>query len=132
LLHRQGQILRAACKLLKAVATAAGNQICSVAQVIQHQHWRGSSLYAPAGALQLAPGGHLGRFCIWTKSAFEKLDAIFGTQVGVCPGSAVGELLQQLQWWRNHLCLGVTNLRGGKQEHTQHGEHANGERGMQQ
>ncbi|EFN51129.1 hypothetical protein CHLNCDRAFT_37552, partial [Chlorella variabilis] len=29
--------------------------------------------------LQLAPGGHLGRFCIWTKSAVEKLDAIFGT-----------------------------------------------------
>jgi len=29
--------------------------------------------------LQLAPGGHLGRFCIWTKSAFEKLDQIFGT-----------------------------------------------------
>jgi large subunit ribosomal protein L4e len=29
--------------------------------------------------LHLAPGGHLGRFCIWTKSAFEKLDSIFGT-----------------------------------------------------
>jgi len=29
--------------------------------------------------LQLAPGGHLGRFCIWTKSAFEKLDTIYGT-----------------------------------------------------
>ncbi|KAG2483858.1 hypothetical protein HYH03_017310 [Edaphochlamys debaryana] len=29
--------------------------------------------------LQLAPGGHLGRFCIWSKSAFEKLDKIFGT-----------------------------------------------------
>lgn len=28
--------------------------------------------------LQLAPGGHLGRFCIWTKSAVEKLDKIFG------------------------------------------------------
>lgn len=28
--------------------------------------------------LQLAPGGHLGRFCVWTKSAVEKLDAIFG------------------------------------------------------
>jgi len=27
---------------------------------------------------QLAPGGHLGRFCIWTKSAVEKLDKIFG------------------------------------------------------
>jgi hypothetical protein len=29
--------------------------------------------------LQLAPGGHLGRFCIWSKSAFEKLDKIFGS-----------------------------------------------------
>jgi len=29
--------------------------------------------------LQLAPGGHLGRFIIWTKSAFERLDALFGT-----------------------------------------------------
>jgi len=29
--------------------------------------------------LQLAPGGHLGRFVIWTKDAFEKLDSIYGT-----------------------------------------------------
>ncbi|XP_018013148.1 60S ribosomal protein L4-A [Hyalella azteca] len=29
--------------------------------------------------LQLAPGGHVGRFCIWTESAFQKLDSIFGT-----------------------------------------------------
>ena len=29
--------------------------------------------------LMLAPGGHLGRFCIWTQSAFEKLDALYGT-----------------------------------------------------
>lgn len=29
--------------------------------------------------LDLAPGGHLGRFVIWTKSAFEKLDSLFGT-----------------------------------------------------
>jgi large subunit ribosomal protein L4e len=29
--------------------------------------------------LQLAPGGHLGRFCIWTKDAFLRLDSIFGT-----------------------------------------------------
>jgi large subunit ribosomal protein L4e len=29
--------------------------------------------------LRLAPGGHLGRFIIWTKSAFLKLDEIFGT-----------------------------------------------------
>lgn len=29
--------------------------------------------------LQLAPGGHLGRFVIWTKSAFQKLDEVYGT-----------------------------------------------------
>jgi len=29
--------------------------------------------------LQLAPGGHLGRFIIWTKDAFERLDALYGT-----------------------------------------------------
>jgi len=29
--------------------------------------------------LDLAPGGHLGRFCIWTQGAFEKLDALYGT-----------------------------------------------------
>lgn len=29
--------------------------------------------------LDLAPGGHLGRFVIWTKGAFEKLDSLFGT-----------------------------------------------------
>jgi len=29
--------------------------------------------------LQLAPGGHVGRFCIFTQGAFEKLDNIFGT-----------------------------------------------------
>lgn len=33
--------------------------------------------------LQLAPGGHLGRFCIWTKSAVEQLDKIFG-EAGRC------------------------------------------------
>ncbi|XP_058808944.1 large ribosomal subunit protein uL4-like [Phymastichus coffea] len=29
--------------------------------------------------LKLAPGGHVGRFLIWTQSAFEKLDALYGT-----------------------------------------------------
>jgi len=29
--------------------------------------------------LQLAPGGHLGRFCIWTESAFKKIDKIYGS-----------------------------------------------------
>ncbi|RZF47447.1 hypothetical protein LSTR_LSTR007374 [Laodelphax striatellus] len=29
--------------------------------------------------LKLAPGGHVGRFVIWTQSAFEKLDSLYGT-----------------------------------------------------
>jgi len=29
--------------------------------------------------LKIAPGGHLGRFCIWTESAFKRLDSIYGT-----------------------------------------------------
>ena len=28
--------------------------------------------------LKLAPGGHVGRFCIWTESAFRKIDSIYG------------------------------------------------------
>jgi len=33
--------------------------------------------------LQLAPGGHLGRFVIWTQHAFKKLDQIYGTYLSV-------------------------------------------------
>jgi len=29
--------------------------------------------------LKLSPGSHLGRFCIWSQGAFQKLDAIYGT-----------------------------------------------------
>jgi len=29
--------------------------------------------------LTLAPGGHVGRLCIWTESAFNSLDSVFGT-----------------------------------------------------
>ena len=29
--------------------------------------------------LLLAPGGHLGRFCIWSRAAFDKLDDLYGT-----------------------------------------------------
>jgi large subunit ribosomal protein L4e len=29
--------------------------------------------------LKIAPGGHVGRFVIWTESAFKKLDGIYGT-----------------------------------------------------
>ena len=29
--------------------------------------------------MKLAPGGHVGSFCIWTEAAFKKLDSIYGT-----------------------------------------------------
>lgn len=29
--------------------------------------------------LQLAPGGHIGRFCVWTEAAMEKLDKLYGS-----------------------------------------------------
>jgi len=29
--------------------------------------------------LKLAPGGHVGRFCVWTESAFKELDTLYGT-----------------------------------------------------
>ncbi|KAF2194966.1 60S ribosomal protein L4-A [Zopfia rhizophila CBS 207.26] len=37
-----------------------------------------SSVYA-LNLLQLAPGGHLGRFIVWTSSAFAALDKIYGS-----------------------------------------------------
>lgn len=37
-----------------------------------------SSVYA-LNLLQLAPGGHLGRFIVWTSAAFKALDKIYGT-----------------------------------------------------
>lgn len=36
------------------------------------------SVYA-LNLLQLAPGGHLGRFIVWTSSAFKALDSIYGS-----------------------------------------------------
>jgi large subunit ribosomal protein L4e len=32
--------------------------------------------------LQLAPGGHMGRFCIWSQAAMEQLDVIYGGSDG--------------------------------------------------
>lgn len=29
--------------------------------------------------LKMAPGGHVGRFVIWTESAFRRLDKLYGT-----------------------------------------------------
>jgi large subunit ribosomal protein L4e len=50
--------------LLRAVRNIQGVDICNVNRL---------------NLKQLAPGGHLGRFIIWTQSAFSALNKIFGT-----------------------------------------------------
>jgi large subunit ribosomal protein L4e len=40
--------------------------------------------------LQLAPGGHLGRFIIWTDKAFAALNSIFGTYGSLAAANVVG------------------------------------------
>lgn len=52
------------CPAVKAFRNIPGVELCAVSRL---------------NLLQLAPGGHLGRFCIWTQSAFESLDKVFGT-----------------------------------------------------
>ena len=39
--------------------------------------------------LQLAPGGHMGRFCVWSKSAIEQLDVIYGEDGKRIPASSM-------------------------------------------
>jgi len=50
--------------LLRAFRNIPGIEICSVNRL---------------NLLQLAPGGHLGRFVIWTRAAYERLDVLYGT-----------------------------------------------------
>jgi large subunit ribosomal protein L4e len=50
--------------ITQAFRNLAGVELCQVTRL---------------NLLQLAPGGHLGRFVIWTQGAFEQLDNIYGT-----------------------------------------------------
>ena len=52
-------------KMVQAFRNIPGVDICNVNRM---------------NLLQLAPGGQLGRFIIWTQSAFAALDGLFGTQ----------------------------------------------------
>jgi len=51
-------------EICKAFKNLSGLELCHVSRM---------------NLLQLAPGGHVGRFIIWTQSAFAQLDALFGT-----------------------------------------------------
>jgi large subunit ribosomal protein L4e len=39
--------------------------------------------------LQLAPGGHMGRFCVWSQAALDKLDTIYGEEGKPIPAAAM-------------------------------------------
>merc|ERR1712038_1287662 len=39
--------------------------------------------------LQLAPGGHLGRFCVWSQAAVDELDTIYGAEGKNIPTAAM-------------------------------------------
>jgi len=56
---------KAAPQLVQAFRNIPGLELCHVSRL---------------NLLQLAPGGHVGRFVIWTESAFKELDNIFGTR----------------------------------------------------
>merc|ERR1712193_360234 len=49
--------------LRRALRNLPGVDVCNVSRL---------------NLMQLAPGGHLGRFCVWTQSAFSALERIFG------------------------------------------------------
>ena len=55
----------ASVNVKKAARNIPGVEVCNVDRL---------------NLLQLCPGGHLGRFIIWTKDAFEKLKTIFGNR----------------------------------------------------
>ena len=46
--------------------------------------------------LKLAPGGHLGRFIIWTETAFKKLDELYGSYAKAAAMKSGYKLPQQL------------------------------------
>jgi len=50
--------------MTKAFRNLPGVEICNVTRL---------------NLLQLAPGGHLGRFVIWARDAFERLDSLYGS-----------------------------------------------------
>lgn len=52
--------------VVKAARNIPGVEVCNVERL---------------NLLQLCPGGHLGRFVIWTEAAFKKLNSIFGDRV---------------------------------------------------
>lgn len=71
---RKGPLIiydNASVNVVKAARNIPGVEVCHVTRL---------------NLLQLCPGGHCGRFLIWTKDAFTKLNEIFGTRTNPALG----------------------------------------------
>ncbi|MCQ2818883.1 MAG: 50S ribosomal protein L4 [archaeon] len=71
---RKGPLIiydNASVNVTKAARNIPGVEVCHVDRL---------------NLLQLCPGGHVGRFLIWTKDAFAKLNEIFGTRTSPAIG----------------------------------------------
>lgn len=64
------------------VVLGSGSEGLAAARALRNLPGVDVAVVSRLNLLQLAPGGHLGRFCVWTKSAFEELDAVFGKGPG--------------------------------------------------
>ena len=65
----------------KAFRNIPGTYFFFVRSMIDENPFLGVSLLSVErlNLLRLAPGGHVGRFIIWTESAVKKLDTLYGT-----------------------------------------------------
>jgi large subunit ribosomal protein L4e len=72
------------------VVLGSGSEGVSAARALRNLPGVDVAVVSRLNLLQLAPGGHLGRFCIWTKSAFEELDSVFGAGPGKKSGQKGG------------------------------------------
>jgi large subunit ribosomal protein L4e len=61
--NKEKEGTKRAPQLVQAFRNISGVELCHVSRL---------------NLLQLAPGGHVGRFIIWTESAFKQLDSVFG------------------------------------------------------
>ena len=57
-----------------------GDACCPSLGISLQQQLQAAQALKLLTGMQLAPGGHLGRFIIWTRSAFDRLDEVFGEQ----------------------------------------------------
>ncbi|KAL4449342.1 hypothetical protein ABPG74_015724 [Tetrahymena malaccensis] len=75
----QGKLRNRRYKLRRGPLVVYGNEKATLTRALRNIPGVDVCNVNRLNLLQLAPGGHVGRFIIWTESAFKKLNEIFGT-----------------------------------------------------